>query len=209
MSNKKWGNAMTKRKSFILHYDALDILEELSNEQAGELLKAMLEYHTTGKHNLEGMMKVVFIPFKNQFDRDNEKYKETCKRNRINGLKNKKKNNPLAPTRSHSLKVDTQTDPNIAYNDSDNDSDSKNDNNNKPDFLSEKSLEEFKEHRVKLKKPMSDLAVSKFINKLRKLHEQNYCVQDLIDEAIENGWQTVYTTNHKPKTITRNIMDRL
>lgn len=86
-----------------------------------------------------------------------------------------------------------------------------NDNNiNIPDWLSEKSLDEFIEHRKKIKKPMTSLAVKKFILKLEKLHNKNYCVQDMLDEAIEQGWQTVYETNHQPKTIsTRNIMDRL
>ena len=33
------------RKSFVLHVDSLDVLDELTNEQAGMLFKAMRSFH--------------------------------------------------------------------------------------------------------------------------------------------------------------------
>lgn len=58
-------------------------------------------------------------------------------------------------------------------------------------------------HRKALKKPMSPGAVKIFIGKLEKLSPGNTQGKiDLINEAIEHGWQTVYTHDDgkfKPK----------
>jgi hypothetical protein len=70
---------MTK-KSFVLHVDSLDVLDELTNEQAGMLLKAMRDYHNEGETPLDALTKIVFCPFKNQFNRDSLKYQTTCER---------------------------------------------------------------------------------------------------------------------------------
>ena len=43
---------MSNKKSFILHIDSLDILEKLTDEQSGKLLKAMLDYHKGNDLNL-------------------------------------------------------------------------------------------------------------------------------------------------------------
>ena len=34
-----------QRKSFIVHHDSLNVLDDLSNEQAGLLFKAIKSYH--------------------------------------------------------------------------------------------------------------------------------------------------------------------
>ena len=52
------------KKSFILHLDSLDVIDELNDQQVAELFKAIIDYQKTGKTNLKGLMKVVFIPFK-------------------------------------------------------------------------------------------------------------------------------------------------
>ena len=68
------------RRSFLLHIDSLDVLDELSNEEAGKLLKAMRDYHNDEEMQLDALTKIVFSPFKNQFNRDSLKYKTTCER---------------------------------------------------------------------------------------------------------------------------------
>lgn len=113
------------KNSFILHTDSLDILSELTDEQAGLLFKAISKYQKTGETDLDGIMKALFIPFKNQFDRDSEKYQKICERNKSNGLnggrpkENKAQNNPVGYS-------ETQPIPKKA--DSDNDSKSDSDN---------------------------------------------------------------------------------
>jgi hypothetical protein len=65
------------KKSFLLHIDSLQILEELSSDQAGELFKAMYYYHIGDTYDLSPHLKLLFIQFKNQFERDGLKYQDT------------------------------------------------------------------------------------------------------------------------------------
>ncbi len=70
----------SKRKSFIVHKDSLSVLDELSDEQAGLLFKAIKSYQNDEDFELDSLTKIVFSPFKSQFERDEEKYVQTCKR---------------------------------------------------------------------------------------------------------------------------------
>jgi len=76
-----------KKKSFLLHIDSLDILDDLTNGQAGVLFKAIKAYQHNEDFPLDSVVKIAFSPFKNQFFRDDEKYEETCKRRAIAGSK--------------------------------------------------------------------------------------------------------------------------
>ena len=76
-----------KKKSFLLHIDSLDILDDLTNGQAGVLFKAIKAYQHEDDFPLDSIVKIAFSPFKNQFLRDDEKYTETCKRRAIAGSK--------------------------------------------------------------------------------------------------------------------------
>lgn len=66
---------MEKRKSFILHFDSLDVLDELSEKQISDLFLAIRDYNSWKDTKLDWLMKAIFIPFKNQFDRDLENSK--------------------------------------------------------------------------------------------------------------------------------------
>jgi hypothetical protein len=116
------------KRSFILHLDSLEILHDLSSDEAGELLKAMYYYHLGDEYNLSSHLRLLFIQFKNQFKRDENKYDETCERNRENG---KKGGRPKKPKQSEETQETHSVilKPKKAYND--NDSDNKNDNVNK------------------------------------------------------------------------------
>ena len=61
-------------------------------------------------------------------------------------------------------------------------------------------IEAFIDHRKKLKKPMTDKAVELLVNKLNKLCPNNIDGQvQLIQTAIERGWQTVYPSKDTPQ----------
>ena len=77
----------SNRKSFLLHIDSLDILDDLTNGQAGVLFKAIKAYQHDEPLELDSVVKIAFSPFKNQFQRDDNKYIETCKRRAIAGSK--------------------------------------------------------------------------------------------------------------------------
>lgn len=75
------------KNSFVLHNDSLEILKELTNEEAGILFKAIASYNFGEELELEKELRMVFLPFKNQFIRDLKKYKSTSEINAINGSK--------------------------------------------------------------------------------------------------------------------------
>ena len=62
------------KKSFILYHDQKEVIDELDDEQAGKLIKAIYEYNVNKKMTLKGALKIIFIPFKTSFDRDEEKW---------------------------------------------------------------------------------------------------------------------------------------
>lgn len=105
------------KKSFLLHNDALDVLDELTDEQAGMLFKAIRDYQNGKEVALEGLMKAIFIPFKNRIDADREKYESVCERNKANGSKGgrPKENKPKKTQKTQSdnyepKKADTDPD---------------------------------------------------------------------------------------------------
>lgn len=134
----------TQRKSFILHTDSLAILEKLTNEQAGQLIKAMHQYNLGIDNELDPLIDIVFTPFKLQFDRDAEKYKSITERNKANGKgggrpkqvdnqidgtkPTETQTNPEEPKKPSGLSGNPKNLDNDSVSDSVNDSDSKNDN---------------------------------------------------------------------------------
>lgn len=108
-----------KKKSFVIHIDSLNILDDLTNDQAGILFKAIKAYQNDQKIELDTLTKIAFSPFKSQFKRDNEKYKDVCKQRAIAGSKGGKQK----VVNANNCK---QTVANLADNKSDNKSDSEN-----------------------------------------------------------------------------------
>ena len=76
-----------KRKSFIIHIDSLEILDKLTDEQAGKLFRAIKAHHAGEELELDLTTDLIFTPFKSQFERDDEKYNKIVERNKNNGLK--------------------------------------------------------------------------------------------------------------------------
>lgn len=107
-----------KRKSFILHIDSLGILDELTDEQAGQLFKLISEYHNPNKPKqtqITQLVNLAFYSFKSQFERDNQTYNNVCERNKTNGLlggrpKNKNPNKPKKPDSDNKNKNDNKND---------------------------------------------------------------------------------------------------
>jgi hypothetical protein len=117
---------MTK-KSFVLHVDSLDVLDELTNEQAGMLLKAMRDYHNEDETPLDALTKIVFCPFKNQFNRDSLKYQTTCERRANAGSMGGKQKvaNVAKASKPKQKQANVAESVSVSKNDSDSDSDSK------------------------------------------------------------------------------------
>lgn len=196
------------KKSFILHLDSLDVLDDLDDKNIAELFKAIRDYNINGETNLEGIMKAVFNPFKNQFDRDFEKYNGIVERNKLNGSKGgrpSKKKNIEEPKKPNGLFKE----PKKADSDSDSDSDSVSDNENvnESDILLKKETKNnkrfsFKKNLVeygfredlvddwlqvrKTKKATNtETAFNAFIN---EIESKNCNINDMLQIAVTNSW---------------------
>lgn len=76
------------KNSFLIYLDYQEQFELLTDEQAGKLIKAILEYEKTGKIlELDGMTKIAFSFIKTQLDRDRKKWQEEKQKRREAGKK--------------------------------------------------------------------------------------------------------------------------
>ena len=194
----------TTKKSFIIHADSLDILDQLTDEQAGKLFKAISYYQKTGQISQDDqLVKIAIVPFINQFKRDEEKYLNIVERNKINISKRWSKNT----TGKTGIPKDTKNTDSDSKNDSDSDSDSKNKKDNKsklPIFINENLFDDFAEMRKKLKKPLTEKAKELLIKKLSEFEaKQSGFANKSLENSIENSWQGIFepklsTTQTKP-----------
>lgn len=124
---------MEGKKSFLLYCDIIHTIDELTNNQAGELFKIILDYVNDKNPEIKDpLLKIAFTPIKLQLKRDLETWKGTCKKNAENGSKGGRPKNPKNPPL---LKKTQKTQrliskPKKADNDTDNDTDKDNDTDN-------------------------------------------------------------------------------
>lgn len=102
-------------KGFVIYGDIQEVVSRLSREEAGDLLKGMLEYFNTGKDpKFKGVLEFVFIPIRQQMDRDADKYEAKCERMRENA--NKRWQNAIASNGMQLDANDANTNTNININ---------------------------------------------------------------------------------------------
>ena len=71
------------QKGFIVYGNNEEILDRLTDEEAGKLLKAMTKYFNHGTEpKFSGALEFVWIPIRQQMDANAEKYQEKCEKNR-------------------------------------------------------------------------------------------------------------------------------
>ena len=82
-----------EQKGFIVYKDIHAVVDELTDEQAGKLFRGMIKYSSEGiEPKFDGILKFVFIPIKQQMDRDSAKYDRKCEKNRENAKKRWERN---------------------------------------------------------------------------------------------------------------------
>jgi hypothetical protein len=79
------------KNSFILYHDQKEVIDELSDEDAGKLFKAIYEYNVNKKMDLTGALKLIFIPFRKTFDRNDDKWEDIVKKRSEAGKKGMEK----------------------------------------------------------------------------------------------------------------------
>ena len=78
---------MQNKDSFVLYTKYIDTFKELTDEQAGKLIKVILEYVNNMNPEPEGLIKIAFIPIKQQLKEDLVKWKEEKEKRSIAGKK--------------------------------------------------------------------------------------------------------------------------
>ena len=174
------------QKSFILYSDYSDMINELSDAEAGELLKSVFKYTNTGEApDLKGMAKMAFIVIKQNLDRNAVKYQETIEKRRIAGskggkqrVKNLTDSSVQANQANATFAKQTQANQADNVNDNVNDNDNDNVNVNVNDNLSLLS-----ERGEILKRGERDILENYVLrNKLAKKNAKAY-----VNQIIKNG----------------------
>ena len=78
---------MSGKNNFLLEKSQGEVFNELSDNDAGKLIKGIYNYVNTGDSGLDGYLKIVFIPIKTKIDENEESYQKRCEINKINGSK--------------------------------------------------------------------------------------------------------------------------
>ena len=197
-----------KRDSFILHCNSLTILEDLNDQQIAELFKAIRDYNNGKDPKLTGLMRAVFTPFRNQFDRDNEKYQAIIERNKNNGKSGgrpKSVNNetiieqpkeaPINP-KNPVGNLESQANPKNLDSDSDSDRDRDRDRDlllkkeAKGDFSKEQKIQELEEANRALTEKLEAEKKRKNIAAKKEKKEEAPVVMPFESPAFSNAWTT-------------------
>ena len=209
---------MTKN-NFILYKDYEEHIKLLSDEQAGQLFKAIFRY-VDGRNevDLDPMTQMAFSFIKANLERDLKKYKERVEIARENGKKGGRPkeseqnlNKPKKPSRLISkpkkgdIVIDTVT---VIVNDKDIDIEII--KRYTTDLELTKSIVDFVNHRYSMPKKdrMSNLALQKFLNLLDKYFGNSNEQKILgIEKAIASGWKTVYENKDYNKDTTKSMQE--
>ena len=117
------------RDSFILYTEQKAVIDKLTDEQAGKIIKAIYEYVETDKMpQLDNILDLVITPFKLALDRNKAKYEKVSKVRAEAGAKGGKQKKQMQTKESK-------------CNDNDNDNDNVNDNENNNDNVGESCID--------------------------------------------------------------------
>lgn len=186
---------MADRKSFLVYGDIADILCELSDEQAAELFRGMVDYFNTGEDpGFSGAMKFVWIPIRQQMDRDREKYENKCERNRTSARKRWNANASERMQTHTNASERIRMDANAGDIDTDTDTDKDKDTDTDTDTEAVKSAE---------------VCASSVVSHLNKKAGSRYRVTDTVLEQIEDLLGAGYTETDMKSVIDKKCSDWL
>lgn len=139
--------------SFILYTSYYALIEGLTDEQLGQLTRAIFLYARDGKTiNLEPVVRMAFAFIKDNIERNQDKYQAKCEKNRQIALERERKKrearekagNTNVHERSRTCENNTNVHERSPY-DNDNDNEYDNDNDNDNDVSKETDIEPSKE----------------------------------------------------------------
>lgn len=190
------------KDSFILYLEQKQIFEMLTDEEAGQLIKAIFEYEDTGQTvTLDRSLQIAFLPIKNILDRNKEKYEKVVERNKKNIEKRWNKEDTKNTTGKNGIPKNTKNTDNDSEYDNDNDKKEKSKKRKSFDDVFsenhfsndlENTIKDFIDMRKTIKKPMTTKALELLIRNLKKLTNLEDEQIAILNQSIEHGWQTVY-----------------
>ena len=181
------------KNSFILFQNYREYFEDLTGDEAKELLFAIFDYEKTRVKpvNLSAKVGCYFLVIKQQLDKNYEEYLKIADKNKENGAKGgrpkKTQNNPKNPMGY----LETQkTQPNPKNLDIDNDIDI--DNGSDIDIDKDNTKENVKKKSAKSTKTQNKFVKPTKEEVLQYAKEQKLrtdCIDDFIDHYESNGWR--------------------
>lgn len=180
------------RTSFILHTDSLCVLEELTQSQMGDLFYAIYCYQINKEFELDGIVKIAFSQFKNQFIRDDEKYKKTVEARKIAGSmggKQRQVNQANATKCKQNVANQADSDSNSKK---DSDKDSEN-NNIISNHFTKQQIQDILKYRKSIKKPIKTQQGFNGLQKkiLEVIEYYSVTLEDVLTLMAEREWQSI------------------
>lgn len=210
---------MNRKNNFLLYTENIEEIEELSMEQRGLLLTALL-YYQDGRDvpEMDALTRMVFKFLKKRIDYDNESYEKKCLQNKANGSKGGRPKN-TDNTKNKENQTDTEKTERFLEKpkkpDIDTDIDTDNSiisfvdcnikSSNKKqlkqevinNYYEDKELNdlflEYLDIRKKIKAVNSERAIKNLISTIQKLSNGNReTAKALINQSITNSWKDIY-----------------
>ena len=194
------------------------IAVNLPEELAGQLFIAICAMQTGKDYEIKDpAIKAIFTSIEEKMNEDAANWKKTCERKSEAGKKGSEARASKTKHEPSTAKQDqarAKHEPSTAKQDqADNENVNVTDNSVKENkqrkaaasaYVENQDLNDailsFIEHRKKMRKPMTDKAISLFIDRLNKLGNTPEAQIDLINTAILKGWQTVYPPNENARS---------
>lgn len=70
---------------------------------------------------------------------------------------------------------------------------------NLPAWIEQETWQAFEESRRRIRIPLTDFARKRILNKLEMYYRQGYVANEILAEAAERGWRSVFLTNDTPR----------
>lgn len=196
-----------EKKSFVLYSDQKELIEALTDEQAGKLIKHILKYVNDENPTLEDpLLKIAFMPIKQQLKRDLEKWEKQREQRSLAGKKS-------AESRQRALTSVNENVRKATVNVNDNVNDNVNVNVNVNDnvknifsfrsalmsmFVDSKLVDEWLRVRKAKKAVNTETAFNAF---KKQVELSKLSAQECVKIAIENSWsgfKADWVNNQKP-----------
>lgn len=134
------------KNSFILYTEQKAVIDKLTDEQAGKLIKAIYAHETGEEMELDAILDLVITPFLTVLEKDKEKYAEKCEKRAQAGAKGGKQRvaNQANATFAKQNQANDSKSKQEEANQADNDNEYDNDNDFKKENIKRKSTTQAK-----------------------------------------------------------------